>query len=160
MERVNAILKHSSFQYHVNANNAAEANRRFCCHNVGHFLDVARIGQIMNLEEGLKLSKEWIYAAALLHDLGRHVQYETGVPHEIPSGEFAPEILKDCGFNDSETRIIVEAILHHRDGDVKEERNLRGLLYRADKASRACYGCKVEQECNWKGEKKNLVIKY
>ena len=35
---------------------------------MAHFLDVARIGTIIALEEGLKLDWEWIYAAALLHD--------------------------------------------------------------------------------------------
>ena len=37
-----------------------------------HFLDVARIGTIIALEEGLKIDREWIYAAALLHDCGKH----------------------------------------------------------------------------------------
>ncbi|MBQ7933660.1 MAG: HD domain-containing protein [Lachnospiraceae bacterium] len=160
MERINRILKHPQFEYHVKANQAAEADRRFCCHNMGHFLDVARIGMIINLEEGLDIPKDWIYASALLHDTGRHIQYEKGIPHEISSGEIAPEILKDCGFDDKETDVIVDAIINHRNGTVKEEQTLRGLLYRADKASRACFACEVEAECNWKGDKKNLSIKY
>jgi len=32
---------------------------------MAHFLDVARIGTIIALEEGLELDREWIYAAAL-----------------------------------------------------------------------------------------------
>ena len=62
-----------------------------------HFLDVARIGTIIALEEGLELDREWIYAAALLHDCGKHEQYENGTPHEQASARIAPEILKDCG---------------------------------------------------------------
>ncbi len=160
MDRANRILKNEHFLCHLQANEAAEADRRFCCHNMGHFLDVARIGQILNLEEVLGLSKELIYAAALLHDLGRHVQYETGEPHELPGGRFAPEILSECGFDDKETDVIIDAIVNHRNADVARERSLRGLLYRADKASRACFGCKMEAECNWKAEKKNLELKY
>lgn len=160
MDRIDAILHHPQFGYHVRANQAAEASRRFCCHNMEHFLDVARIAMVMNLEEGLKIPREWIYGAALLHDLGRHIQYEKGIPHEISSGEIAPEILKECGFDDKETDVIIDAILNHRNGEIQNQPNLRGILYRADKASRACFACAAEAECNWKDGKKNLTIKY
>lgn len=160
MDRIDKILNHNLFLYHLGENEAAEAQRCFCRHNMVHFLDVARIGLIINLEENLGVDKEWIYAAALLHDLGKHIQYDNGTPHEKASGEIAPDILKDCGFNDKETGVIVDAILSHRDVSVTEEKNLRGILYRADKASRACFACKAEADCNWKEGKKNLQIKY
>ena len=160
MERIDKILKHDQFLYHLQENNTAEADRRFCRHNMVHFLDVARIGWILILEEGLDIEKEWIYAAALLHDMGKHKQYADGTPHEIASGEIAPEILRDCGFDNKETNVIVEAILSHRDAGVAEEKNLKGILYRADKASRACFSCEAESDCNWKNGKKNLTIKY
>ncbi len=160
MDRVNRILGHEIFLYHLNANNTAEADRRFCRHNMAHFLDVARIGTILNLEEGLELEREVIYAAALLHDLGKHVQYEEGIPHEVVSGEIAPRILRECGFDEKETTVIVDAIRVHRTAEVAPEGNLRGILYRADKASRACFACEAEKECNWKDGKKNLLIKY
>ncbi|MBO4981548.1 MAG: HD domain-containing protein [Lachnospiraceae bacterium] len=160
MERIDKILKHDLFLCHVSQNNAAEADRRFCRHNMAHFLDVARIGEIINLEEGLQLPREWIYGAALLHDLGRHIQYETGTPHEIASGEIAPVILGECGFDEEERDVILSAILSHRDSSVASEQNLRGVLYRADKSSRACFACEAKAECNWKNGKKNLNIKY
>uniref|UniRef100_UPI004057B2ED HD domain-containing protein n=1 Tax=Acetatifactor sp. TaxID=1872090 RepID=UPI004057B2ED len=160
MERVDKILKHDLFVYHLRANEAAEAQRCFCRHNMVHFLDVARIGMIMNLEEGLAVPKEWIYAAALLHDMGKHIQYENGTPHEITGGEIAPQILRDCDFDEKETDIIVDAILSHRDGNIAAEHSLKGILYRADKASRACFACEAERECNWKDGKKNLQIRY
>lgn len=160
MDRIDNILKHDLFLYHLRANEAAEAQRCFCRHNMVHFLDVARIAMILNLEENLDLNKEWIYAAALLHDLGKHIQYEDGTPHEKASGEIAPQILSECGFDDKETDVIICAILSHRDNSVAEEKNLRGILYRADKASRACFSCEVQEECNWKDGKKNLAIKY
>ena len=160
MDRIDKILNHEMFLYHLRANEAAEAQRCFCRHNMNHFLDVARIGMIINLEENLQVEKEWIYAAALLHDMGKHIQYADGTPHEIASAEIAPGILEDCGFDKKETGVIVEAILAHREESVSVERNLKGILYRADKASRSCFACKAEQECNWKEGRKNLQIKY
>ena len=43
-----------------------------------HFLDVARLAWIAGLEQGLGLDKEIVYAAALLHDIGKQA-----VPPEI-----------------------------------------------------------------------------
>ncbi len=160
MERIDRILNHDLFKYHAAKNREAEADRRFCHHDIGHFLDVARIGVIINLEEGIGLNREWIYAAALLHDLGRHVQYEDGTPHELAGAEIAPQILEACGFADYETGVIVNAVKCHRDADAASLRDLRGVLYRADKASRACFACEVSAECNWKGDRKNLSVRY
>lgn len=160
MDRIDKILKHPLFLYHLHENETAEAQRCFCLHNMIHFLDVARIANIINLEENLGVNKEWLYAAALLHDLGKHIQYENGTPHEKASAEIAPMILKDCGFDEEEETAITDAILSHRDIAVAKEKNLRGLLYRGDKASRACFACRVEADCNWKDGKKNLQIKY
>ncbi len=160
MERIDGILQHSRFQEYVEANRVAEAQRRFCRHDMGHFLDVARIGRIINLEEGFGLSGEIIYAAALLHDIGRHVQYQDQTPHELASAALAPEILADCGFSQQEAEMILDAIRSHRNRSVAGEKNLRGLLYRADKASRACFACAAERDCDWKQGKKNMKILY
>ncbi len=159
MERVNKILNHDLFIENLRKNEMAEAERPFCHHGMEHFLDVARIAWILNLEEGHDIPKEWIYGAALLHDIGRHDQYADGTPHEQASAERAVEILKSCGFEDKETGVIISAIASHRDKDVAGETSLRGILYRADKLSRPCFSCKAEAECNWKGTKKNLEIK-
>ena len=160
MYRVDKILGHALFNECMEKNRAAEADRRFCRHDMVHFLDVARIGRIIALEEHPALSTELIYAAALLHDIGKFRQYNEGIPHEQASAEIAPEILRECGFDEEETGVIVDAILQHRNAGVMQEQNLRGILYRADKASRPCYACEVESECNWKGSKKNLRIRY
>ena len=160
MERIGKILNHDLFIENLVRNEEAEVDREFCRHNMVHFLDVARIARIINLEEGIGLNVELIYAAALLHDIGKHLQYTHGIPHEKASAEIAPEILKESGFNDKETDVIIGAILTHRDGSVKEQRNLKGLLYRADKLSRACFACKMKQECNWKDGKKNSELRY
>lgn len=151
-------------------NEEAEEDRRFCRHDMRHFLDVARLALILNLRNRClsgsgpgdcsQRSEELIYAAALLHDIGRWKQYEDGTPHEKASALLAPEILSDCGFSEEETRQITAAILNHRREAVKEDQSLSGLLYRADKMSRSCFCCEAERECNWKGSNKNLKLRY
>ena len=123
-----------------------------------HFLDVARIALILNMEEDYGIDKELIYAVALLHDIGRWMQYEEGIPHEQASAKLAPEILIKSGFDEKEQKAVLGAILSHRDASVKDEKTLRGLLYRADKLSRACFACKAQEKCDWKAEKKNMRI--
>lgn len=160
MDRIDRILKHPLFQESLQNNIEAEKDRSFCRHDITHFLDVARIAVIINLEEGLGIDRELIYGAALLHDIGRHRQYTEGIPHEQASAEIAANILQDCGFNLDETSVIISAVLYHRDSDAADEISLRGILYRADKASRPCYVCSAEPDCNWKDSKKNRSIRY
>lgn len=158
MERINRILKHELFCKCYKKIEKWEKKRQFCRHNMVHFLDVARIAYIYNLEENLEIDKELIYAAAFLHDIGRFQQYEDKTPHEKASLKYAPKILEDCGFSKEETEVILEAIREHRNKEIAKEHSFRGIFYRADKASRACYACKSEKECNWKNEKKNLIL--
>ena len=160
MERVDKILCNQTYQEHLKKNLAAEADRRFCRHNMAHFLDVARIARILCLEEHIKMNEEYLYAAALLHDIGRHVQYENGTPHEIASARIAPVILSECGFSEEESIMITEAILAHRDISGAEGKDLKGILYRADKASRPCFACTLQTECHWESDKKNLTLRY
>lgn len=158
MERVNQILKLDLYKEYVNRNMLAEKQRQFCKHDMGHFLNVARIAMILNLREQYGLSEEMIYAAALLHDIGRWKQYEDGTPHEKVSAQLAHEVLIKCGFNKEETAAVENAISNHRNACIKEDKDLAGLLYRADKLSRACFFCAAENECDWKKDKKNLLL--
>lgn len=160
MDRIDRIINHPAFRENLRKNHEAEKDRRFCRHDISHFLDVARIGLVISLEEGLNIERELIYGAALLHDIGRHMQYTQGIPHEQASALIAPEILRDCGFDNNETEVIITAILNHRNETVAQENSLLGVLYRADKASRPCYICSVDQECSWKNNKKNNNICY
>lgn len=160
MERINKLLKHVDFQEHMAKNKMAEAQRRFCHHDMGHFLDVARLAVILNQKEQLGINEEWIYAAALLHDIGRWKQYEDGTRHEVASYQFAPKILEDAGFQEPERTAILSAILEHRNSEKAEETSFDGLLYRADKMSRSCFACEMESECNWKEDKKNKKLIY
>ena len=159
MERIGRILEHSLYRENLKRNKAEELDREFCRHDMGHFLDVARIGTILSLEEGETVDRELIYAAALLHDIGKNLQYTQGISHERASAQISCVILPECGFDEKETRVIIDAILSHRNIATAGEGGLKGLLYRADKASRACFACDVEQNCNWKDDRKNLQVK-
>ena len=94
----------------------AEQGRKFCCHSAEHFLDVARIAYIQNLEERLGIRREVLYTAALLHDIGKALQYKERIPHEIASAEIAGTILNDLGdeFSKEEKAAILQAIRGHR----------------------------------------------
>lgn len=159
MERVQRILAHPFYKECVSAIATYEKDRQFCGHDMVHFLNVARIAMILNLKENKKpIRKDVVYAAALLHDMGRHIQYENGRDHAKASAELALRVLGECGYSEKETARIVEAIANHRNKEVKKGSDLKGILYRADKASRACYSCPVEAECNWKKSKKNMTL--
>lgn len=136
-----------------------EQDRIYCRHGVDHLLDVARLSYIEVLERELNISREMVYGAALLHDLGRAEQYELGTPHDVAGARLAEIILKDCGFSTSETESIVSAISGHRRQETGAQADLPGILYRADKASRQCLFCEAQDSCNWSNEKKNLILK-
>ena len=160
MDRVNRILQNEKYKVHLEKIRAAEETRLFCCHNMGHFLDVARIAMQLNLQENRGISKELIYATALLHDIGRHVQYADGTPHEQASAVLAPEILEECDFSAEEAAEILYAIANHRNKHIAGQGDLAAIIYRADKLSRACFACDAEKECDWSSSKKNLYLEY
>ena len=158
MKRVNRIWEHPLYREAYARIQELEQDREFCGHSAEHFLAVARLMRIYDLQEDTGLSKESIYAAALLHDIGRHLQYLEGTPHQEASAALAAEILPACGFQKLETKEILEAIRAHRSPEIRQEKSLRGYLYRADKASRNCLACPAEPACDWPKEKKNLEI--
>ncbi|MCF0134063.1 MAG: HD domain-containing protein [Blautia sp.] len=164
-QRINAILHDRKYQSCYNEICACERNRVFCHHDMGHFLNVARLAMIFYLkekdtEQPDEQIEDLIYATALLHDIGRHIQYLDGTRHEIASADIASEILKRCDFNETESRLVIEAILQHRNPEVREEASLCGWIYRADKMSRSCFACPAEAMCDWKNDKKNLELNY
>ena len=163
MKRVNEIYDHPVFQEKFRALQEAEKDRLFCKHTLEHLIDVARLMYIYALEHDLSISKELIYATALMHDIGRIDQIEQGTPHEKAGAALCDVILPDCGFSEEETAVIQDAILHHRnrtyESEVPGERDtLSELLYWADKKSRNCFACEMKKECNWDEEKMNLKI--
>ena len=63
MPRLNAVVNHEVYQTYYKRICECETDRVFCCHQMNHLLDVARIAYIKNLEEGLGFDKELIYVA-------------------------------------------------------------------------------------------------
>lgn len=160
MERIDTIIQNNTYKLYRERINGWEKERIYCHHDMNHFLDVARLAWILNLEEHLEVKKEYIYAAALLHDIGRFKQYEDGTDHALYGAGLAEDILEKCGYFKEEISMICEAIAKHRTKEAADGKNLNGLLYRADKLSRACFCCQAEQYCDWKAEKKNLFLTY
>ena len=162
MKRVNAIYRHPLYQTYYRRLEEAEQGRIFCRHQMTHLMDVARIAYIRNLEEVLGLDREVIYAAAVLHDIGKVLQYEEGIPHEITGEKIAAEILDglagENAFSETEKAMILTAIRGHR--KLRDEPEvLERLLYESDKASRMCFACPADPQCDWNEEKKNKEIR-
>lgn len=158
MNRVNQLYQHPVYQEKFLALQEAEKHRKFCKHTLEHFLDVARLMYIDALEREIDLSREIIYAMALMHDIGRIDQITKGIPHEQAGAELCDSILPDCGFAGEEIAVIKTAILHHRKGTDTEQNPYGEMLYRADKKSRNCYACDMQAECYWDRNKMNLRI--
>lgn len=160
MERIQKILNHPLYQEQFHLLQEAEKERIFCRHTMEHFVDVARLMYIYTLEEHTNVNKELIYAAALLHDIGRYEQISLGTPHHISGARMADEILTSCDFSKEEVIEIAEAIAGHRNMTSEEDSLLARYLYRADKQSRNCFACPAKKECNWPDTKKNLTLSY
>ncbi|MDD3362826.1 MAG: HD domain-containing protein [Hespellia sp.] len=161
MKQIEAIRNNPKYVEHYHRLQTLEENRVFCRHDMTHFLDVARIAHIQNLEQGLGIRKEVIYAAALLHDIGKDRQYIDGTPHEIASAETAGEIMRELpeglAFSEMEKAMILDAIRLHRRKS-KGRKPLAELLYKSDKMSRNCFACGAEKQCNWSTIQKNMEI--
>lgn len=154
MERFQKIVCHKKYKETYERLQELEKDRRFCGHDMEHFLSVARISYLMVLERNLDISKDIIYATALLHDLGRADQYEKEISHEEAGALLAEEILRDCGYDRQERKIMVDTILRHRELE-DEKDSFASIFYRADKISRDCIHCKAKKDCYWPEEKKN-----
>lgn len=159
MERINRILTHPLFLEEVKALEVLEADRIYCRHGIDHLLAVARIAWIRVLEENFLIDKELVYAAALLHDIGRAAQYRTGEPHEEAGVLIAGQILSDLSFEEPEIEEVQRVIAGHRMSAGPRDMHLLGeLIYRADKASRDCYICSAKDTCKWSEDEKNSKI--
>ncbi len=159
MKRVTKIYEHPYYQECLKRIEKAEKDRIFCCHDMQHFLDVARLAYIFSVERGYDVPKAQIYGAALLHDIGKWQQYEEGTPHEMASAVIAERLLEETEFTEEEKEGLLKAILEHRKKSPKTS-TLSEILYDADKASRNCFLCKAKDNCNWDTKKKNLEIRY
>ncbi len=159
MQRIDNILKNEMYKSLMYEISVKEKDRIFCCHGLPHCLDVARIAYIIGSEEAVHIDMELIYAAALLHDVGRADPGDTGEKHHILSVKFAGDILRQSGFDDEETELICDAIgSHNTDG--ADRNGLAYLLYKADKLSRNCFDCAAADECYWPDFERNKGIIY
>ena len=167
MKAIEEIRNHPLYVESYKKLEHAEQERIFCCHQMEHLLDVARIAYIKSLEQKLEIRKEVIYAAALLHDIGKYRQYTEGIPHEKASAEIAEVILNELSeelFSETEKASILRAILGPHiigiTGPLYREdmEALERLIYTSDKQSRNCFACKVQEECDWDVGKKNIVL--
>ena len=159
MKNTDIVLNHKLFNKKINKIEDDEKTRVFCKHDFSHLMVVARICYIINLEENLNIDKDLIYVTALLHDLGRADEVDTGINHSILSQEIAQEILKDLDFNDESKQRIISAIKHHRTNEENGDRFIE-IFYKADKLSRMCFRCPARSICNWPEEKKNKTVIY
>lgn len=158
MDRINKIMKHTTFVECMRDIETAELKRRFCCHGIEHSLDVARISYIMVLEEHIDLKKDVVYATALLHDLGRSDEYKGKDAHHVAGANLAKDILSDCDYLEQEISEICQAILSHKEEQTNKEHPLAQILYKADKLSRNCFACQMYEECYWLEDLKNKTI--
>lgn len=159
MEQIDRILEHPDFIKYMELNEEAEKDREFCHHDLTHAVDVARTAYILVLENGYALSKELVYTAALLHDVGRWRQYRDNVDHAMESVVLSEPILKDIGIKEDDRKLILDAIGAHR---AKGEKSslLGEVLYEADKACRLCVNCRVLKDCNRFDGLKKPELKY
>ena len=71
MNRVNRIIRHPLWRTYVDEIERLEGERRFCRHGIDHLLHVARLAYLENLENGMQIGKEQIYAAVEVWNIQR-----------------------------------------------------------------------------------------
>lgn len=157
MNRLKAICEDAFYLTYLEKNAQKEMNRQFCKHDFAHMFQTAQLTYqllqrenfIANLmeEENKGINKrEVIYAAGLLHDIGRWVQYETGEDHALVGARLAYDILNRAGFCSQEIKMIQQAIQEHN----KQKVNVSLLgktLCLADDLVRPCFQCQAKADC-------------
>lgn len=159
MEYVRKLIQETDYLERMKQLEELETERRFCRHGLEHVLDVARIAWILVLEEKLPYEKETIYLTALLHDMGRILEYQEGIPHHEAGQKIAEGFLRQIGYPGEKGMLIVTAIGEHRKKD-KLNDDFINVIKRADSLSRNCFFCEVQEACKWKEERKNKTILY
>ncbi len=159
MKRIELLIKDSLFNDYIDKNLVEEKVTGICKHDLSHHLDVARIAYILVLEpndlnyfirennlSGKLAAKEVIYAAGLLHDIGKWKEYSTGEDHAAFGSRIAREILPRAYFNNNEVDVISRAIFEH--SNISRDMSFLGeRLHRADNLSRVCSECDQRFSC-------------
>ncbi|WP_407305874.1 HD domain-containing protein [Desulfosporosinus sp. SB140] len=148
MARINKLVDHEDYISYLAMIDQLEKKRYFCKHGFEHGLNVARITYAYILEQGVMvISKEAVYAAAFLHDIGRWVEYQTGEDHAEASARLALPLLKACEFNSEEIDLILRGIREHRQHSAENLSLLGKALVLADDWARNCRNCLAQDQC-------------
>lgn len=148
MERVQKLTADSDYRRYLCVTAQHEIDRPYCHHDYSHLLAVARISWILCLERQLGISQSVVYAAALLHDLGRFAQYEDKrVDHASESARLAVPLLHKYGFTPGEIATIQAAISAHRQSPETLTDPFSAILAEADDLSRSCHSCTARDGC-------------
>ncbi|MCD8356703.1 MAG: HD domain-containing protein [Clostridia bacterium] len=156
MERIQPLLHNPFYCDSLWKIEELERDRVYCRHGLPHLLDVARIAALLAVERKAPYPKDVIYAAALLHDLGRLKQYTTGEPHAEAGVAMAKDILRETAFTEQEQEEILYAIGRHQTGAAPD--SLAQILFEADEASRMCFTCPAKDTCYWPEERRNHTV--
>jgi len=165
MSRLDRIIENEDFGHYLEKIDVLERERYFCKHGFDHALTVARIAYVYLLEQGQEsspaepLPREVVYAAGLLHDIGRWVEYQTGEDHAEAGARLAQPILRACGYNPAEEACILTAIREHRRHGQNGLSRLGQALALADDWARECRQCPVRSVCH-KFKREMLKIVY
>ncbi|MGI6119072.1 MAG: HD domain-containing protein [Desulfosporosinus sp.] len=159
MARVNQLLQLEDYISYIEKIDEMERDRLFCKHGFEHGLNVAQIAYAYLLEkEELSISKESVYAAALLHDIGRWVEYQTGEDHAEASARLALPLLEACNFRSDEIQVIIKGIREHRRHHEDNLTLLGAALALADDWARDCRQCSVQAQCYKHNKAMNQVM--
>lgn len=156
MERLQPILNNPVYRRTMKQLEQIERSRMYCKHGLDHLLDVARIAALLAAERSAAYPRDVIYAAALLHDIGRLRQYTNGEPHACAGVPLARDILRTTAFMQAERNEVLCAVGRHQTGGTGVD--LAQLICEADHASRMCFMCAAQKTCNWPQERRNQTI--
>lgn len=157
--RIEVVRKDPFYLDCLSLNGERERDRLFCRHDYRHVVLVSQISckiikQTCGLNtfikteglNGIKSALEVVYAAGLLHDMGRWLQYDTGEDHALAGSVIAAGVLKRAGFSEREALVITRAIREHRKA-LPGQSYLGRVLCLADDLSRPCGSCSARLDC-------------
>ncbi len=159
MDRLKAIINDHFYIECLAKNADREKERRFCRHDYRHMDEVARVSYNILLDSGglaeiavsgelsgSDVTREVVYAAGLLHDIARWVQYDTGEDHALAGARLARGTLARAGFDAREKAVVLRAIREHRRGGLGASL-LGKILCLADDLARPCATCEARMDC-------------
>jgi uncharacterized protein len=101
-------------------------------HGLDHVLRVEYLCEVIGVEENAEM--EVVLPAALLHDIARPLERQTGIPHEEAGARMAEDYLRSIRYREKSIRKIAHAIRTHRYRSIKKPETLEArILSDADK---------------------------